>query len=223
VADPVVDAAASNASWCDTICRTLGISTRWTAEAWTVAERSPEGYPDAVTLSRDAEAAALLMRVDDQPGCSVKDSFAVLDLEPWGFHVLFEATWIQRTSVGGAGAVTTLDWHAARTAAELEQWSEGHGLDVFIPTLLDREHLRFYGTGSGNGAGFALHRGGGVVGVSNMYAGSADLGTVWSDLVVVAARAYPGFKLMGYELGADLQAALAAGFAAIGPLRVWML
>jgi hypothetical protein len=29
----------------------------------------------------------------------------------------------------------------------------------------------------------------------------------------------PGFGLVGYELGADLQAALAVGFAWIGPLR----
>jgi hypothetical protein len=61
-----------------------------------------------------------------------------------------------------------------------------------------------------------------VVGVSNVLAGSADLVTVWSDLIVVAARTYPGLDLVGYELGADLQAALAAGFAGIGPLRVWM-
>jgi hypothetical protein len=44
------------------------------------------------------------------PGCSVKDSFAVLDLEPSGFHVLLEATWIRRASAS-AGLATTLDWH----------------------------------------------------------------------------------------------------------------
>ena len=88
--------------------------------------------------------------------------------------------------------------------------------------MLDSNDLRFYGTGSANGAGFALNRSGGVVGVYNVFAGSADLVTVWSDLIVVAASMYPGFDLVGYELGADLQAALIAGFAGIGPLRVWM-
>jgi hypothetical protein len=43
-----------------------------------------------------------------------------------------------------------------------------------------------------------------------------------SDLIVIAAQTYPGLDLVGYELGADLQAALAVGFAGIGPLRVWM-
>jgi hypothetical protein len=90
------------------------------------------------------------------------------------------------------------------------------------PGLLDVDYRRFYGTGSADGAGFGLNRSGAVVGVSNVFAGSADLVTVWSDLIVVVARTYPGFDLVGYELGTDLQAALGAGFACIGPLRVWM-
>ena len=45
---------------------------------------------------------------------------------------------------------------------------------------------------------------------------------MWSDLIAVAAQAYPGLDLVGYELGADLEAALSVGFAGIGPLRVWM-
>ena len=133
----------------------------------------------------------------------------------------FEATWVRRAAAG-AGSASTLDWLGVQTPAELEQWSEGHGLDVFLPALLDSNDLRFYGTGSADGAGFALNRSGGVVGVSNVFAGSADLVTVWSDLIVVAASMYPRFNLVGYELGADLQAALIAGFAGIGPLRVWM-
>ena len=122
-----------------------------------------------------------------------------------------------RSRVGG-----TLDWRGVQTPTDLEQWSEGHGLDVLLPALLESDDLRFHGAGSANGAGFALNRSSGVVGVSHMFAGSADLITVWSDLVVVAARTYPRFDLVGYELGADLQAALAVGFVDIGQLRVWM-
>ena len=92
----------------------------------------------------------------------------------------------------------------------------------FLPALLDSNDLRSDGTGSADGASFVLNRSGGVVGVSNVFAGSADLVTVWSDLIVVAASIYPRFNLVGYELGADLQAALIAGLAGIGPLRVWM-
>ena len=220
--NPVVEAAAANASWCDAVCRALGLPTRWASDAWTVTERSPGGYPDAVTLSPEADIAAVLERVEDGPGCSVKDSFAVLDLEPSGFHVLFEATWIRRAAPTAAGSVTRLDWHGVQTPADLAQWSEAHGLDVVVPALLNSDDFRFYGTGSAAGAGFALSRGGGVVAGSHVFAGSADLVTVWSDLIVVGGLTYPGLDLVGYELGADLQAALVAGFAGIGPLRVWM-
>jgi hypothetical protein len=72
------------------------------------------------TLSREAEVAAVLKRVEDGPGCSVKDSFAVLDLKPSGFQVLFEATWIRRAAAPGAGSAVTLDWHDVQTPADLQ-------------------------------------------------------------------------------------------------------
>lgn len=222
VVDLVAEAATCNAGWCDAVCRSLSLPTRWSDEAWTVAERSPDGYPDAVTLSPKAEAHNVLQRVDGGVGCSVKDSFAVLDLEPWGFRVLFKATWIRRTAARAIGPVT-LDWREVRSAAELDQWSSGHDLDIFGPALLDIGDLRFFHSGPGSGAGFALNRVGRVVGVSNIFVGQEDPIVVWSDLVAVAARTNPGMDLAGYELGEDLRSAAAVGFIQTGPLQVWML
>ena len=118
---------------------------------------------------------AVLKRVEDGLGCSVKDSFVVLDLEPLGSHVLFEATWVRRAAAG-AGSASTLDWLGVQTPAE----SSNSGPRVmdsmsFLPALLDSNDLRSDGTGSADGAGFALNRSGGVVGVSNVFPGSADL------------------------------------------------
>jgi hypothetical protein len=76
----------------------------------------------------------------------------VLDLEPWGLRVLFEATWIRRSAAKAVGSAT-LDWREARTPAELEEWSHGHDLNVFGPQLLDVDDLRFFYTGPGTGAG----------------------------------------------------------------------
>ena len=163
----------------------------------------------------------MLERVEGGAGCSVKDSFAVLDLEPWGFHVLFDATWIRR-SVAEAVPPATLDWREAQTPAELEQWSHGHDLNVFDPALLDVDDLRFFYTRRGTDAGFALNRAGGVVGVSNILVGRADPVVVWSDLIALAVESYPGLDLAGYELGNDLETAMAVGFVETGPLRVWM-
>jgi hypothetical protein len=220
VPEPLVEAALNNAGWCDAVCRALGLRTRWGADAWTVARRSPNGYPDAVTLRHDADAAAVLSRVDVGPGCSVKDSFAALDLAPWGFHVLFDATWIRRPSAPDASSAA-LEWSEVHSPADLDQWSRGHDLDVFRPGLLEVEDLRFFHCPVA-AAGFALHRTAGVVGVSNTVAGRAPLAAVWSDLVIIAGAVYPGLDLVGYEAADDLEAATAAGFLSTGPLRVWM-
>ena len=66
-------------------------------------------YPDAVTLARGTVIPELLSGVDATIGCSVKDSFAELDLTPYGFRTLFEADWVVRLGPplpapsGGAG------------------------------------------------------------------------------------------------------------------------
>ncbi|WP_206787877.1 hypothetical protein [Amycolatopsis sp. MtRt-6] len=81
-------AAAENAAWCALVSG----GGNWGSRAWTSRFRTPEYYPDAVTLDPAATAADVLPYVDLSAGCSVKDSFATLDLP--GFAVLFEATWL---------------------------------------------------------------------------------------------------------------------------------
>jgi len=220
MADHAAVAAAANASWCDAICTAFGLPTHCDAEAWTATQRTPDGYPDAVTLARGVDPAALLTYVDGGSGCSVKDSFADLDMGHLGFRVLFEATWIRRPA-GGFATPVVLDWHEARTAADLRQWSEGHDVDVFVPALLELGSMRFFQARPGH-AGFVLHRTGDVVGISNTISDRSDLTTVWSDTVAVAGRDLPGRDLVGYEVGADLEAAKSVGFVETGPLRVWI-
>jgi hypothetical protein len=40
--------------------------------------------------------------------------------------------------------------------------------------------------------------------------------------VAIAAAAFPGRDLVGYERGADLDAAMTVGILSIGSLRVWI-
>jgi hypothetical protein len=218
--DHVVEAAAANAGWCDAVCRSLGGRTAWAADAWTAADRAPTGYPDAVTLVPGTDALAVLSRVDARTGCSVKDSFADLELASLGFRVLFHATWIRRAAMDVPTA-PVLNWQEVRTPADLRQWSQGHDLDVFVPELLEVEDLRFFQAGLGQ-TGFALHRWGDVVSVSNTFAAGVGQSTVWSDVVAIAGQAFPGRELVGYEQGADLDAALTVGFEETAPLRVWI-
>lgn len=134
-------AAAENASWCALVCG----GGRFGARAWTSPRRTPEFYPDAVTLTADATTADVLPLIDASAGCSVKDSFATLELP--GFSVLFEATWI----ACGPG-VPEAGWE--RTT--------GHGfpVDDAVAVLARGEAV------------VVAHRGEGVVGLSN-FAGPA--------------------------------------------------
>ncbi len=62
------DAALNNDEWCDTFCRSYGISGRFADSAWSSPTRTPPLYPDAVTLSRGLLGEALLGTIDNRPG-----------------------------------------------------------------------------------------------------------------------------------------------------------
>ena len=67
-------------------------------------------------------------------------------------------------------------------------------------------------------AGAVLTDSGDVVGVSNVFGGASAYDAVTAE----AARRFPGRTLVGWETGDDLADATAAGFRAIGDLRVWV-
>jgi hypothetical protein len=68
-----------------------------------------------------------------------------------------------------------------------------------------------------------VNRSGDDVGVSNVGVdGETSEPSLWRWLVAVVGDRYPGLDVMGYESGSMLDAARAAGFTAIGPLRVWI-
>ncbi|MCX5403528.1 hypothetical protein OHA37_06485 [Streptomyces sp. NBC_00335] len=233
-------AAYNNAAWCAAVCRDGG----FTAQAWSSPRPTPLYYPDAVTLTRDTDTAALLAGIDTAaPRASVKDSFAVLDLAPAGFEVLFGAEWIHRPA-GAPGAVPALEWSRISGPGELVAWETAwdgeESTGLFHPGLLtgttgetaeaaetgDTGEIAFLAGRDAEGrilAGAAANRTGEVVGVSNVF--SAD-GTpddeAWTGALTLAASLWPGLALVGYESGDDLDTALRHGFTAIGPLRVWV-
>jgi hypothetical protein len=209
-------AVRQNATWCDLVCRSHGLSTTWGDEAWTCATRSPELHPDAVTLRPQADVARLLASIDSSSGCSVKDSFAELDLSPWGFDVLFDATWLTAT---GTGSDTT--WRPLTTPAELVGWhaawlSAGGVDEVLDPTRLASHDVVLVGeiVGGVVRAGAVLYALDGVVGAGNLFGPDA-----WHQVIALVD---PATSVVGYERGDQLASAIAAGASELGPLRVWL-
>jgi hypothetical protein len=189
----VLAAVRENAHWCDLVCRFHGRPTAFTDGVWRAGRRSPEFYPDAVTLTPGIPAERVLAGLDLSPGCSVKDSFADLDLAPYGFTVLFDAQWIHRPA-----------------------WTGGPGGWRRIPPGDFPADPSVVVLGDGRGGRVVAHRSEGTAGLSNL------TGDDWPGAVAAVGTAFPGLPIVGYEQAGDLPAAVAAGFTATGPLRVWL-
>ena len=232
-------AARNNAAWCDAVCRLHGLDVHLDERLWWTSSRSPDFYPDAVTLDPGVAPDEVLIRVDAAAGCSVKDSFATLDLQSAGFRVLFEAQWIgreaddtgldhtvlDRTGPGRTGSQAGLSWRPVLDRADLDAWATAHGeADALLPTVLAQRDLRLWLATEGGElrGGLALNRGTAVVGVSNLFATGVDPALVWAGAAALGAETFPGLPLVGYEGGADLVQAQRAGFTSLGPLRIWI-
>ncbi|MBX9944267.1 MAG: hypothetical protein K2Y40_09330 [Reyranella sp.] len=176
----------------------------------------PRFYPNLVTLASDAAAVAeqqdtidILVKSNLPGRWSAKDSFGTLDLSRRGFDLLFEARWIQGT-MPAAGPPSDIVWQ--------RQTSGAAGLPFD-----DADFAMFTGhRGFEVVAGGMLYRAEGVVGLSNVIAQAADGPAVWRSLMLQSARTFPRLPVVGYESGAELEAALAAGFEAGDKLRIWV-
>jgi hypothetical protein len=124
-------AAANNAEWCDLVCGTHGAQTRFDEGAWTSRTRTPPGYPDAVTLVPDPSVSDLLARIDTAVGCSIKDSFASLDMTAYGFRVLFDAQWIVHRATAIPPSPDRARWQVVREEAGSRRGS-GHGVATIV-------------------------------------------------------------------------------------------
>ncbi len=241
-------AAANNAEWCDTVCRTHGIETEHDGTAWTSSKRTPPLYPDAVTLVADPlvadpSASELLARIDTSPGCSIKDSFASLDLTAHGFRVLLDAQWVVRSPTDPPPAPANPRWTVVQDVEAFTAWEDAwRGPDgpphVLRADLLGATAVTFLAARIDDRivGGAVLSRGATVVGISNFFAEDSIRSESLAGCLALADALFPGATLLGYESGDTLDLArthgfeavgsigrrLTHGFEAVGPLRVWL-
>lgn len=223
--DPrLLAAVQNNACWCDIVSRSHALPTLVSEQMWIAPEGSPPLYPDAVTLAPHLAADSVLRRIDVSPGCSVKDSFADLDLSPHGFTVLFDARWLFR---GPAPPRTRprLDWQLITSDDDLERWAVAADLEGIIRSELLRDPtvgvlaVRDEQTVT---MGAIINRTGATVGVSNVFTTAAPPASAWRDLPAAIGDAIARVPIVGYEHGNALAAASVSGFEPVAPLRVWL-
>jgi hypothetical protein len=233
VTDRITLAARNNALWCDVVARSHGISTTTDADVWAASTRTPPYYPDAVTLSPTVGEYDVLARVDDSDGCSVKDSWARLDLSLEDFARIVVGEWVwldpsapvRRTGGPAWGRVTT----PAGMAAWVRAWaSDPDAEDVLRATLLDEPGVHVLAARPADDpdapvvAGAVVHVTGEVAGVGNVFTRAGHHDAAWVAAAVAAREVVGGIPLVGWEAGASLDAAVAAGCERLGPLSVWL-
>lgn len=232
VTDRILLAARNNALWCDAVARSHGVASTLDDAAWTAATRTPPYYPDAVTLSPEVGEYDVLARVDDSDGCSVKDSWSRLDLSAEDFArlVVGEWVWLDPATPGPRAAGS---WQRVTTPEELEAWVRGWASDpdaeaILRPALLAEPGVTFLARRASDDpsapvvAGAVVHVTGEVAGLGNVFALDDDLDRAWGAAAAAAREVAGGRPLVGWEAGASVDAAVAAGCERLGPLSVWL-
>lgn len=236
-------AASNNALWCDAVCRTHGTPGEFLEGIWVTRYKTPQFYPNAVTLTGVEGTAAQLTAIRDLmnahvPGeWAVKDSFCALDLAPLGFRLLFEAKWIWRPAAGArpAGDITGVRWVKVTCPAELVAWEDTWSGEqageesrpparTFLPELLMDDDIALIAAYQEQQivAGVIANRTREVVGMSNVFVPEADAQLFRAGCLAAVMDAFPEMPIVGYEAGDELEATLALGFEALGALRIWV-
>jgi hypothetical protein len=178
---------------------------------WVAGAEPPRWHSAVKTIEPGVPPDTALRAMGRFPQGSVADSFGELDLEPSGFTLLIDATWLHLPGSSAAGLPH--GWHVVDDNAELAAWNLAN--DTVVPahpriTVLgryDRDQLV---------GGVALNDSPQSVGVSNTW------NVTWAEVVSVAAAMHPGRDLTTYAAGAERDDALAHGFAPVGPQHVWV-
>jgi hypothetical protein len=221
-------AARNNAEWCHAFSRTHGIHGRFHAAFWSSPVRTPPYYPDAVTLLPEVGVEPVLSGIEVAEGCSVKDSFACLDLGAAGFRPLFRAEWVVRRPAKERLA-SPRGWSAVTTEDQLRGWEASFGevpggSGFFPPSLLKDETIAVLAGYGGDRivAGAIANRSATVIGLSNVFHTAGDLDAAWADGAAAAAALWGDTPTVSYDSGDSLDAAHRAGFQSIGELVVWL-
>lgn len=214
-------AVENNIAWCELVCAAHGKRSFTTERVWGLHTTAPTYYPELITTKRAAKETDILEFLKLNHVGSIKDSYAALQLEPYGYQMLFEAEWICHPPVNEQKS-ELYRWSIVRTEKEFERWTKMTGLENSIPYLENQGVKIFYMDHPDGFAGFIANVAAGVVGISNVYLNGLDEAGLWGTFPQVVSTEFPGLPIVGYEGGDSLSAARSSGWTSTGPLRVWI-
>ena len=224
-------AALNNAEWCAAVWRSHGLPIEQTLGLWFCDRKTPQFYPNAITVDLAADARpqekfiADVLNSHPSFDVSVKDSFASLDLRPFGMAPLFDARWLVRPAqVEDEGADdSTLQWRRIDDESQLAAWeaawrgADQRGARIFRqPLLLDPRAIVLGGFGEGDKilAGGIAYDAAGALGITNIFGSRRQF-------IRALSLMHPERSMVCYEAGDKIQSAVRLGFQVLGSLRVW--
>jgi hypothetical protein len=215
-------AVDASAAWYLDMFALHEIETATEQGLWRARGPTPPLHSAAKTLVPGVREPDVLAAVAPYDTCTVADSFGDLDLAPAGFSVLIDATWLRHEPL--TGAPLPRSWERVADPVTLAAWVDLHGTPgVFPDPVLDHPAFTVLARRDGGEltAGAVVHGNGGAVTVAHTFGVSGEHVTL-ADELALAAALHPGLPVVGYATGAPLEAALDAGFAGLGPQRVWI-
>lgn len=216
-------AVDASLAWYEALCAQHGVRCGIEDDTWIAYDPPPALHSVAKTVEPDAGPERALAAIDVHGQGAIADSFGAFDLTAAGFRLLIAARWIHHPAPTVGRRTLPACWSVVRTPDDLAAWTAHIDTStVLLPGLLDRSGFTLFVRHRNGGpvGGAVTHLCSGVVELSNVWSDDADL--AWPDLLTVVAARHPGRAVVGYEHGAALQGALAAGFADVGPQHVWL-
>ncbi len=214
-------AIQANIAWYDQMCALHRVRTRLAEGIWTALDRPPPLHSDVQIVAEGISVARALAALGDRRPAGLKDCFATADASAAGMTRLFSASWIHRAA---GSPESTTGWHVVRDPDELANWNAGWDTaPVLIPAVLELSQVTVLAIGNGRSVegGAVLSLVDGVAYLSNVHGEQGPLPD-WDGLVAAVAGLAPECPMVGYERGADLSSAVAAGFEVVGGLAVWV-
>ena len=224
--DRLASAVAASAAWYAAIFKLHKVAFGQEAGLWAAQAPPPPLHSAVKTLRPGIDTDRVLAALRRAGTGGVADSFGDLPLDEANFTLLFESSWIfRRAATPSTRAPASTDqWTTVRTAAGLAAWTARHDTsDVLLPGVLDLPSMSIleHHDEAGAAMGAIAHRTGSVVSVSNVHATSGHR-VDWRRLTDAVTALHPGYPIVGYERGPELEAAKDAGFDVVGPQRVWV-
>ncbi len=234
--DKLQKAICNNNDLYEAILSSQNIKSHKTNSIWYCLEKTPPFYSNLVTISKEWKPDKVFRNIDFNyekekwEEWTIKDSFAVLDLNKYEFTKLFDAQWMYLEVANFIQTEKTgnLPYEIVGNEETLSAWrlawdaDERIGKQIFSPKLLNNSKVYIVAGYQEEQivSGCFVNKTGNVLGISNFFAPNKEV-HYWSDTISFILESVESLDIVGYERNELTDKLYLLGFEQIGNLTVW--